>query len=98
MTARFLAGGAFAVAMLASVFVTPAAAHPYDQYIRGRVERAGQDRPGGVVGLHPVDQRGRDRSLQSRADWRDGDRAVAGGPQSTTAQNVIPGRGRSPRA
>jgi len=36
MFARFLAGGACAVALLASVCVTPAAAHPYDQYIRGR--------------------------------------------------------------
>src|SRR5262249_39135488 len=36
MLARFLAGGACAVGMLASVCVTPAAAHPYDQYIRGR--------------------------------------------------------------
>ena len=36
MLARFLAGGACAVALLASVCVTPAAAHPYDQYIRGR--------------------------------------------------------------
>src|SRR5262249_29429316 len=26
---------------------------------------------------HPLDQRGRDRSLQPRADWRHGDRAVA---------------------
>src|SRR5262249_269516 len=58
-----------------------------------RLERAGQDRTGGVVGLHPVDQRGRDRSLQSRADWRDGDRAVADGPQSTTAQKFRPSFG-----
>ena len=36
MFARFLAGGACAVGLLASVCVTPAAAHPYDQYIRGR--------------------------------------------------------------
>jgi len=36
MSLRFLAGGACAVALLASVCVTPAAAHPYDQYIRGR--------------------------------------------------------------
>jgi lipoprotein-anchoring transpeptidase ErfK/SrfK len=36
MLARFLAGGACAVALLASVWVTPAAAHPYDRYIRGR--------------------------------------------------------------
>jgi len=36
MLARFLAGGACAVGMLASVCVTPAAAHPYDQQIRGR--------------------------------------------------------------
>src|SRR5262249_30556855 len=36
MLARFLAGGACAVALLASVCVTPAAAHPYDQQIRGR--------------------------------------------------------------
>ena len=36
MLARFLAAGACAVGMLAAVSVTPAAAHPYDQYIRGR--------------------------------------------------------------
>src|SRR5262249_29688338 len=36
MSLRFLAGGACAVALLASVCVMPAAAHPYDQYIRGR--------------------------------------------------------------
>jgi hypothetical protein len=36
MLARFLAGGACAVGMLAAVFVAPAAAHPYDQSIRGR--------------------------------------------------------------
>jgi lipoprotein-anchoring transpeptidase ErfK/SrfK len=36
MFTRFLAGGACAVALLASVSLTPAAAHPYDQYIRGR--------------------------------------------------------------
>jgi lipoprotein-anchoring transpeptidase ErfK/SrfK len=36
MFARFLAGGACAVALLASAYLTPAAAHPYDQYIRGR--------------------------------------------------------------
>src|SRR6201997_3896463 len=36
MLARFLAGGACAAGMLAAVSVTPAAAHPYDQYIRGR--------------------------------------------------------------
>src|SRR6266542_1224543 len=36
MFARFLAGDACAVGLLASVCVTPAAAHPYDQYIRGR--------------------------------------------------------------
>jgi lipoprotein-anchoring transpeptidase ErfK/SrfK len=36
MLARFLAGGACAVGMLVAVSVTPAAAHPYDQYIRGR--------------------------------------------------------------
>jgi lipoprotein-anchoring transpeptidase ErfK/SrfK len=36
MFARFLVGGACAVGLLASVCVTPAAAHPYDQYIRGR--------------------------------------------------------------
>src|SRR5262244_1427296 len=36
MSIRFLAGGACAVALLASVCLTPAAAHPYDQYIRGR--------------------------------------------------------------
>src|SRR5215475_3389905 len=36
MLARFLAGGACAVGMLAAVFVAPAAAHPYDQQIRGR--------------------------------------------------------------
>src|SRR5262249_57479739 len=36
MSLRFLAGGACVVALLASVCVTPAAAHPYDQYIRGR--------------------------------------------------------------
>jgi lipoprotein-anchoring transpeptidase ErfK/SrfK len=36
MFARFLAGGACAVALLASVCATPAAAHPYDRYIRGR--------------------------------------------------------------
>src|SRR5262249_19215725 len=36
MSIRFLAGGACAVALLASVCITPAAAHPYDQYIRGR--------------------------------------------------------------
>jgi lipoprotein-anchoring transpeptidase ErfK/SrfK len=36
MFARFLAGGACAVGLLASVCVTPAVAHPYDQYIRGR--------------------------------------------------------------
>jgi lipoprotein-anchoring transpeptidase ErfK/SrfK len=36
MLARFLAGGACAVALLASVWITPAAAHPYDRYIRGR--------------------------------------------------------------
>jgi hypothetical protein len=35
MLARFLAGGACAVGMLVAVSVTPAAAHPYDQYIRG---------------------------------------------------------------
>src|SRR5262249_2620178 len=33
MSIRFLAGG---VALLASVCLTPAAAHPYDQYIRSR--------------------------------------------------------------
>src|SRR4030095_14367129 len=36
MFARFLVVGACAVGLLASVCVTPAAAHPYDQYIRGR--------------------------------------------------------------
>ena len=36
MLARFLAGGACAVGMLAAAFVAPAAAHPYDQQIRGR--------------------------------------------------------------
>ena len=36
MSIRFLASGACAVALLASVCLTPAAAHPYDQYIRGR--------------------------------------------------------------
>jgi hypothetical protein len=36
MSLRFLGGGACAVALLASVCLTPAAAHPYDQYIRGR--------------------------------------------------------------
>ena len=36
MLARFLAGGACAVGMLVAVSVTQAAAHPYDQYIRGR--------------------------------------------------------------
>jgi len=36
MSARFLAGGACAAALLAAVCATPAAAHPYDQYIRGR--------------------------------------------------------------
>jgi lipoprotein-anchoring transpeptidase ErfK/SrfK len=36
MLARFLAGGACAVSMLVAVSVTPAAAHPYDQSIRGR--------------------------------------------------------------
>jgi lipoprotein-anchoring transpeptidase ErfK/SrfK len=36
MLARFLAGGACAVGLLASVCVTAAAAPPYDQYIRGR--------------------------------------------------------------
>src|SRR5262249_44268579 len=36
MFTRFLAGGVCAVALLATVSLTPAAAHPYDQYIRGR--------------------------------------------------------------
>ncbi|HKF10165.1 MAG TPA: L,D-transpeptidase [Xanthobacteraceae bacterium] len=36
MSARFLAGGACAAALLAAICATPAAAHPYDQYIRGR--------------------------------------------------------------
>src|SRR5947209_19334566 len=36
MFARFLAGGACAVALLAVACATPAAAHPYDQYARGR--------------------------------------------------------------
>src|SRR5260370_14901461 len=36
MFARFLAGGACAVALLGVVCATPAAAHPYDQYARGR--------------------------------------------------------------
>jgi hypothetical protein len=36
MLARFLAGGACAVGMLVAVSVTSAAAHPYDQSIRGR--------------------------------------------------------------
>ena len=36
MLARFLAGGACAVGILAAAFVAPAAAHPYDQQIRGR--------------------------------------------------------------
>src|SRR5262245_27305744 len=36
MLAHFLAGGACAVGILVAVSVTPAAAHPYDQYIRGR--------------------------------------------------------------
>jgi hypothetical protein len=36
MSARFLAGSACAAALLAAVCCTPAAAHPYDQYIRGR--------------------------------------------------------------
>src|SRR5215471_8353216 len=31
-----LAGGACAAALLAAICATPAAAHPYDQYIRGR--------------------------------------------------------------
>jgi len=35
MFARFLAGGACAVALLASVCATPAAAHPYDRYASG---------------------------------------------------------------
>jgi hypothetical protein len=35
MLARFLAGGACAVGMLAVVFVAPAAANPYDQQVRG---------------------------------------------------------------
>ena len=35
MLARFLAGGACAVGMLAAVFVAPAAANPYDQQVRG---------------------------------------------------------------
>ena len=41
-----------------------------------RLERAGDDRPGGVVGLLPHDQRRRGRPLQSRAGRHDGDRAV----------------------
>src|SRR5438874_1631666 len=36
MFARFLAGGTCAVALLAVACATPAAAHPYDQYARGR--------------------------------------------------------------
>src|SRR5262249_15865395 len=36
MCIGFLAGGGWAVGLLASVCLTPAAAHPYDQYIRGR--------------------------------------------------------------
>jgi lipoprotein-anchoring transpeptidase ErfK/SrfK len=35
MLARFLAGGACAVGMLAAAFVAPAAANPYDQQVRG---------------------------------------------------------------
>src|SRR5947208_2424912 len=35
MFARLLAGGACAVALLASLFATPAAAHPYDRYAVG---------------------------------------------------------------
>ena len=35
MLARFLAGGACAVGVLAAVFVAPAAANPYDQQVRG---------------------------------------------------------------
>jgi len=35
MFARLLAGGACAVALLASLFATPAAAHPYDRYAGG---------------------------------------------------------------
>ncbi|HEY6993077.1 MAG TPA: L,D-transpeptidase [Xanthobacteraceae bacterium] len=35
MLGRFLAGGACAVGLLAVVSVTPAAANPYDQYVRG---------------------------------------------------------------
>ncbi len=35
MLARFLAGGACAVGMLVAVSITPAAANPYDQQVRG---------------------------------------------------------------
>jgi len=42
-----------------------------------RLERAGLDRTGGVVGLHPLDQRGRDRSLQPSSHRHARDRAVA---------------------
>ena len=44
-----------------------------------RLERAGFDRHGGVVGLHPADQRGRDRSLQSGQGRSDSHRAISRG-------------------
>ena len=58
MLARFLAGGACAVALLASVCVTPAAAHPYDQQmLRRRPDlphhmAGGPDNPMGARGIY----------------------------------------------
>ena len=41
-----------------------------------RHQRAFDDRPQRLVGLHPDDERGRDRPLRSRAGRREGDRAL----------------------